>query len=58
MIWEGIGSVSEPWKKNNADFCRVALLLMPLSEAESGDGIKIDVTKEIFPEILIFSVLP
>ena len=46
--WSGqeIGSVSEPWKHNNANICSVASLLMPHSEAESGYGINFDVTKE------------
>ena len=43
--WLRFGALEE----NNTDFCRVASLLMPLSEAEFGDGIKIDVTKEVFP---------
>ena len=49
--WSGqeIGSESEPWMQNNAYFCRVASLLMPLSAAKLGCGIKIDVTKEIIP---------
>ena len=40
--------------KNNAYFCRVASILMPLKEDESDCGIKIDATKEKFPVILIF----